>query len=174
MTLYEIGEDVRALNEMLEELGGDISEPEIEAAFDVWFAEVKTNQIAKVDAYCALIREFEAKSDARANEAARLLKLSHADSDAADRLKKRLKWFMDATEQAKIETPRFKVAVQKNGGTIPLIVNPAWEADPASAPEQFHKVRIDLDKEAIREAMRNDEAVEGCAIGERGTHLRIR
>lgn len=47
-------------------------------------------------------------------------------------------------------------------------------ADPASAPEAFQRRVIQLDNTAIREAIRNDEAPEGCGLGERGTQIRIR
>jgi len=49
-----------------------------------------------------------------------------------------------------------------------------WEEMPATAPEAFHRRVIELDKQAIREALEGGEEINGCAIVERGTHLRIR
>lgn len=173
-SLFQIGDDIRALDDLLFELEGEVTDTEIEAAIDQWLAENKDNLFAKIDGYCALIGEREALAKARQDEAQRLSDLAQHDTNRVTRLRARLKAFFELHDITKMETHHHKLTIAKNGGTLPLIVNPVWLADPANAPEQFHKVRIDLDKEAIREALRNDEPVEGCAVGERGTHLRIK
>jgi len=174
MTLFKIADEIRALHDLLTELDGDVSDAQVEETVDQWLAQIGEQVEEKVDAYCVLIHEFEARANARHEESARIAKLGNADTGNAGRLKDRLKQFMEATGRLKIETPAFKLAIQKNGGVLPLIVPEDWEIEPARAPEAFQRRVIQLDKQAIREALRNDEMVNGCALAERGTHLRIR
>lgn len=173
-TLYEISQDLIAIEELLTETGGEITDDEAGAALEKWFDEIGEQRDAKIDGYCALIREFEARSEARELEAKRLMALAGSDLNNAKRLKARLKGFMEAQGLKKLETPRFRLSVANNGGAQPLMVPPAWEAEPASAPEAFQRRVIQLDKDAIREAIRNDEEAHGASLGERGNHLRIK
>jgi hypothetical protein len=173
-TLFQIGDSLTALDNLLAECGGEITDAEAEAAIDEWLAETNTMLETKVDGYAALIREYESRSEAREVEARRLMALAGSDGNNAKRLKARLKSFFEAHGIAKLETPRFRVSIQANGGFLPLIVPPAWERDAAEAPEAFQKRVIELDKKAIREAIRNDEETYGAALGEPGTHLRIK
>lgn len=173
-TLYEIGADIAALNELLFEMDGDVTDADAEAAIDTWLQENDYALETKLDTYCALIHEREAIAEARNQEARRLLALAQIDTNQTTRMRERLKRFFDLYAIGKVETPRFKLTLAKNGGKAPLLIRDEWRRDPASAPEQFHKHSITLDTDAIRTALENQEAVEGCAIGERGTHLRIR
>ena len=173
-TLFEIGEEIQALADLLTETGGEITDPEAESAIDDWLAETQMSLELKVDQYASLIREFEARSEAREIEAERLTALAGADGNQAKRLKDRLKAFFEIAGIKKLETPRFRVSIQANGGNTPLIVPPMWEQDPAEAPEAFQRRVIELDRNAIREAIRNDGETHGACLGERGTQLRIR
>lgn len=173
-TLFEIADEIRALHDLLTELGGELPDAEAEAAIDGWLAETDAALEKKVDGYCGLVREFEARSEAREIEAKRLMALAGADGNQAKRLKARLKDFFDASGLKKLETPRFRVSIQANGGVLPLHIPPDWDNDPANAPEAFQCRVIQLDRDAIREAIRNDEEAHGASLGERGTHLRIK
>jgi Gp157 protein len=173
-TIFQIADEISALHDLLSECGGELPDEQAEAAIAEWLAETDVALDRKVDSYCGLIREFEARSEAREIEAKRLMAIAGADGNQAKRLKARLKDFFQVCGLQKLETPRFRVSIQANGGSLPLIVPPAWEADPASAPEAFHKHVIQLDREAIKNAIRNDEETHGAHLAEHGTHLRIR
>lgn len=173
-TLYELSQDLLALEALLTETGGEITDDDAGAALERWFDELGERRDAKIDGYCALIREFEARAEARELEAKRLMALAGSDGNNAKRLKARLKAFFEAQGIKKLETARFRLSVQGNGGALPLIVPEAWEREPASAPEGFQRRVIQLDKEAIKTAIQNDDETHGAHLGERGTHLRIK
>lgn len=173
-TLYEIGGNLTALHDLLIECDGEITDAEAEAAIDGWLAEMQTALETKVDNYCALIREYESRADARELEAKRLMVGAGAYNNNAKRLKGRLKGFLELHGIARLETERFLLSVQRNGGKAPLVVPERWEQEPASAPEAWQRRVIQLDKEAIREALEAGEQVDGCEIAPRGNHLRIR
>ena len=169
--LYDITEDLRALEDLLVETGGDISDPEVASAVDAWFSELQTDLEGKVDGYAALIRMMETRAEVRKTEAKRMADLQRADENAAHRLKSRLQEHLDVLGIARVDTPHFTVSVQNAGGKVKLDVH-----DEEAVPQEFQRERtiIELDKEAIREALEAGREVPGAVLMERGRVLRIR
>jgi hypothetical protein len=174
MTLYEIGKELEALAARLSEAGGEITDDEAGVALEEWFAQLGEQRDQKIDNYAALIREFEARAEMREAEAKRLLALAATDNNNAQRLKARLQVFFADQGITKLETNRFRLSMHKNGGKAPLIVPEEWEREPARAPEAFHRLVIQLNKEEIRGVLEAGDEVQGCRIAERGSHLRIK
>lgn len=169
-TLYEITEDLRAIDALLYEAGGDVSDETVLAAIESWIAEMDNDLKNKVDGYASYISELLAKATARKAEAKRMADLARANENAAKRLKERLLWAFQERGLDKVETPRFVVSVAKNGGKAPLDIQVAGE----QLPPRFQKVTVDADKEAIRKAIESGEDVDGCVLMQRGVSLRIR
>jgi hypothetical protein len=61
-TLFQISDDLHALAELLDESEGVIDNDLADAAVDQFLAELGAETDRKVDNYCALIKELEAKS----------------------------------------------------------------------------------------------------------------
>jgi hypothetical protein len=199
-TLYEIESDLQALDDLLCEMGGDISDPEVEKAVDAWFAEADSNVTTKVNNYCRLLAEMDARAAVRKAESDRLAALAHIDSNASRHLKSRLLGFMQRRAYGRLDCPDFRVSVAKNGGRLPLEIKDVVEKNPAilDGPDRvnFTQTTIALDKERIRAALEQYEAevreeariaedegrepvpipcpVEWAWFGERGQHLRIK
>jgi len=169
-TLYEIADDLRMLEELLLDSGGEITDPERERAVDTLFAEYLENRDDKIDAYCSLMREMEARRDARQDEANRLTELAARDDGAVRQMKGRLLWFLHDTGVSKVETARFRLSVVQNGGAVPVTITCA----PEELPEQFRKITISPDNKALRQALEAGEALPFAALVERGFHLRIK
>lgn len=174
MTLFEISDELAAIEELLTENGGDITDDAAGETLEAWFDQLTDVRDAKIDDYCRLITMIRERAEARHREIMRLGALADTDENAITRLKTALHNFMIERNVTKIETTLHKLTLAKNGGKAPLIVPEAWRDDPASAPEQYHRTVIHLDTELIRADLAGGEDVPGCAIGERGTHLRIR
>lgn len=173
-SLYRISEDLIVLSDLLTELDGEIGENAIGQAIEQWFDEIGDERDRKIDNYCALIREMEDRATSREAEARRLLRLAELDLNAARRLKASLKSFLDLHQIKKLETDRFKLTVAQNGGKTPLDLPPEWSANPAAAPERYHRHVIEVDREAIRADLESGVRIDGCTLRDRGTHLRIR
>jgi parvulin-like peptidyl-prolyl isomerase len=173
-TLFQIGEDMQALDALLGEVGGDVTDEQAGAAIDRWLEENRAALAEKLDGYCWVLKEREARCLAREAESKRLAELARSDRNAARRLKDRLKEFFARQGMERFETAHFKLAVQPNGGKRTLLVNRDWTDDPTAAPEQYHRRVILLDTEAIRADVEAGVEVEGCELAEHGTHLRVR
>lgn len=171
-TLMQISQDMLALDDLIAECGGDVSDPRVAEAVDQWMAEIQGNMSEKVDSYAALITEMRRRSDVRLAESARLAARAKVDENAADFLTMRLKTAMALHGIKKIETDRFTVSVVNNGGKAPVFID-----DPATVPAELTRTipaKVEPDKDKIRAALESGEAVPGCTLGERGTRLSIR
>jgi hypothetical protein len=170
-TLFNLSDEILALDAQLDD--DQLTDEQRAELVDLWL-ETQEDAKAKLDNYAALIRELDARAEAREAEAKRLIALSLTDEHKAANLRARLKFYFERHELKQFETPRYKLTLQGNGGALPLVVPPEWEEDPANAPEAFQRQIIQLDKNAIREAIRNDEETHGARLGERGSSIRIR
>ena len=167
-TLLDIADDFAALDDLLDELDGDISGQE--AAVAALFAESGAALDEKVDGYVRLIREYDARVALRKEEAKRIAALAKTDEGRAKWLKERLLFALDAMGIDKLETATHRVSVAKNGGKAPLIID---DADALGEFFFIEEVRR-LDKDALRAALATRDDVDGAHIGERGRSLRIK
>jgi hypothetical protein len=168
-TIYEIADDLRALHDLLAETGGEVT-PETEAALAAFEAEMLANTSEKLDRYCSLIAELDARSASRKAEAKRIGDLARTDERVADSLRERLRWFFETNGIGKQETARFRVSLVANGGKAPLILDCAVDELPAWAISN----RPSVNSEAIREALERGDIVPFAHLGERGKRVSIR
>lgn len=191
-TLWEIGDDLLALDDLLAEIGGDVSEEEAERAIDEWLAETREAEAAKLDRYAALIRTLEARAEIQEAESKRLADRARANKNNARRLKDRLLLHMERTGQKKIAGNLYAATVAKNGGKAPVEVT----VDPRDLPAPFRRAKLTLacptdetlealadqatrldlepDTDAIRTALEAGEKLPFARLGDRGHHVRIR
>ena len=160
MNLYSRNADLEEFENALLEAGGEFDEEGQGALLEATFEKLQGDLDAKLDSYCALIRNAEARAKVRDAEARiqkeegqRLAQLVSTDENLVRRLKAVLLWFMRRRELGKRQTPRFTIWRQAGGGKAPIIVPPAWLANAVWAPERFRKVTITLDLDAIRQEL---------------------
>lgn len=168
-SLFTISEDFLALDALLEELNGDISDPKVATAVDAWFTELDKDLNKKADNYAAFVTELLARAKARKEEADRLSHRAEMDTNTAKWLKDRLKGVLQERGIKKLDTDRFVISVCVNGGKQPLTMPENIDDLPVS----FCKVILEPDVDLIRNTLSAGDAVPGCSLGERGTHLRI-
>lgn len=172
-TLLEITDDLMALDDLLTECGGDVSDPAVAEAIDRWMAELGTGFEKKVDNYAALIVSLERRSDVRKGEAQRLQLRARIDANAAEFLANRLKAVLVSLGKKKVETDRYTVSIVTSGGVQSLDV-----FDPDAVPEQFKVTppppppKINTD--AIRVALNAGQEVPGARYLPRTQNLRIK
>ena len=165
MKLYELTSDLITLQELLEESVDDqLLQDTLEA--------VQGEYDVKMESYAKVIKNLEADMDALKAEAKRLTDKRKVLENNIDRLKKAMFDSMKATGITKAGGQLFTVAIQKNGGKVPVIV--AEDADLSILPDQLVKVVESPDLEAIRELLEAGKVVEGFTLGERGESLRIK
>lgn len=169
MNLYELTQEMIELDTLLA-TAEDPDDPEIFEAIQRALA-LHDERERKVDAYCCLIAEISARAAARKAEAQRLAENASRSEATVKRLKTRLLDAFNAMGIGKLETERFTVSVAKNGGLVPLELDPTL--DPSTLPEEFQRVTISPDTDAIRAALATT-TLPFAKLGERGQHVRIK
>ena len=175
LSLMQLSEREQAWLEALthdDEEGNPISE-EIQDKVISEYIAADGDFKAKVDRYCDLIAAFSGRAAYQEHMADHYRKMQQRNQGVADKMRMRLKQVMELRGETKIETNDHRLSLVKNGGRARVIVPDGWIYDPAKAPERFHHHKIQLDSNAIRAALEDGETIEGCAIADRGTHLRI-
>ena len=170
-TLLEITDDMLALDALLAECGGDVTDPRAEEAVNEWMNGLSQDFEFKVDNYAALISEMRARAQVRREEAERIAAKVKRDEDAARWLCDRMRDALTLLGRKKVETSRYTLTVAGNGGKLPLFIE-----DETKVGEDYTEIvevrKIDKDK--LREDLESGKEVPGCYLMPRGTHLRIK
>lgn len=169
-TIFDIAEDMRALDDLLTECGGDISDPDAMVALDAFLMELESDLEGKVERYVRLCKELEARSAARKEEARRIAHRAKVDAASAAGLKRRLLDALLVMDRTRVETATFKVTVGKAGGKLPLVI------DEGEIPEEYicRKVSESPDTDAIRAALDSGTTLPFATYGSRAVTLRVR
>ena len=161
--LYELTADVLTLQDMLEQPLDD------EQILLDTLEAVQGEYEDKLEAYCKVIKNLETDAEAFKMEAQRLTDKRRVLENNIARLKRAMFDSMKATGTAKVKGQLFTVAIQKNGGKLPVVVT----ADVSALPEDCVKVVKSPDLEAISKLIDSGNT-EYAHYGERGESLRIR
>lgn len=171
-TLFEIGDDLIALDNLLDETGGELANPEVETAISTWFAELAQAESTKLAGYVGYIRQLDMEMEAAKQFAAHFTAKAKTRENRTRWLKDRMKDYLAQTNRTKVQTADGQtIAVQKNGGKAPIEHD---VVDPNELPDRFTKTIRQADNDAIRAALESGESLGFARLLPVGTHLRIR
>lgn len=165
--LYEITGDILTLQEMLEDSVED------EVLTDTLEA-VQGEYEIKLEAYCKVIKNLEADIVGIKAEEKRLADKRKVLENNIERLKKAMFDSMKATNTPKVKGTLFTVAIQKNGGVVPIKYDKSDKYITDHLPDQLVNIVETPNLDAIRELLEAGKTVEGFSLGERGESLRIK
>lgn len=167
-SLYEITGNILALQDMLEEPLED--EQVLLDTLDAVSGEYEF----KLESYCKVIKNLEADIVGIKAEVDRLTTKRRVLENNIERLKKAMYDSMRATNTPKIKGQLFTLAIQKNGGKIPVIYDKDNKDITANLPDNLVNYVETPNLDAIREALEHGQVVTGFTLGERGESLRIK
>lgn len=121
----------------------------------------------KADNYAKIIKELEAKQNARKEEAKRLTESAKVFENRVKALKINLFNSMKATGKTKFATDLFSFNIAKNGGKQTLTID-------GDVPEEYTKTITENDTDKIRQALENGEKLTFAHLEPRGESLRIK
>ncbi len=145
--LYDEDADEQMILDTLESIEGEI--------------EDKANNYAKI------IKELEAKQNARKEEAKRLTESAKVFENRVKALKSNLFNSMKATGKTKFATDLFSFNIAKNGGKQTLTID-------GEVPEEYTKTITENDTDKIRQALEKGEKLTFAHFEPRGESLRIK
>lgn len=175
-TIFDISADLQALDDLLSDIGGEVTDEETEKAIDSWLAELGAERDSKLEAYAYLIAENEARALALKQEATRLKARRDAVENKVARLKERLKVYLELNGIDKIKTDLFTFALQQSGGKPKVNLVAFYAENPVELPEGLRRVKFEADLESIREKLEAEEewVSQYAELQKPGRHLRIR
>ena len=159
-TLYELTEEARELQDMIEEYPPETFSDTIES--------LQLMIEDKADSYAAVNQNITNEITALKAEEERLRTRRSALERNQMRLMKAIREAMNALGKTKIKTEKFTFSVSKNGGLQPI------EVDAELLPDNYKKVIVEPDKELIRKVIESGIDIPGVKVLERGTHLTIK
>lgn len=121
----------------------------------------------KADGYAKIIKELEAKKNARKEEAKRLTESAKVFENRVNALKLNLFNAMKSTGKTKFATDLFTFNIAKNGGLQKITIE-------GEVPEEYTKTVVENDMDKIREALRVLGDLPFAHLEPRGESLRIR
>ena len=164
MNLYELTSEFLQLQQMLED-------PDMESQLLADTMEAIEGEIEwKADNYAKVIKNMEASIDAIKKEQERLSNKKSILEGSIQRLKDNLQNAMYATGKTKFKTDLFSFNIQKNGGSLPVIVDVETE----KLPDDLVIVSEKPDLKAIAKYIEETGDVTYAHFGERGESLRIK
>lgn len=158
------------LHEHAEAHEGDVSA--LEEVLAPYWERHDLDVAVKAESTAWVVRELEARADARRRAAAQLQDLAEREERAAERVRAYVMGIMREASVSKLDGKTAQWRRQKNGGKVPLVIPP----EVVDLPEAYQRteIRVLPDKDAIRAALERGETVPGCALGERGERLVLR
>lgn len=159
---------MKALDDLLLEIGGDLTEAQVNEAIDNWLQENQNNLEQKLEGYGKLIRSKDATQKALAEERDFYGKKATVEKNGVERLKKRLLEFFTDQNITEIQSGNFRFKVTQNGGTASLVIDE--EYDLKKIPKRFFKQV--LDEDAVRKALESGEELAFAKL-KRGQHVRL-
>jgi len=173
-SLYKIGMDLNAIEDIMEGLGGDVSDEEVDQIITAWMTENQESLGEKIDGYCNMIEMFEDRATRRKERAKQMADLAKSDKAHARRLIDRILDFMVSHSIDKIETDVRKVTTPTCSGkqTLRLGTN----IDVTEFKESHQKVDIitSPNTDAIRADIEAGKSFPYAELLPRGKRLSIK
>lgn len=153
ITLYQITEEQKRINYLLEESGGEIT-PEIEELMTI----TEANLVAKGEGYAKAIFHYKRVEEAIKAEEERLSKIKKTCQNIQANLKERIANAMLIFEKESLEYDTFKISFRKSTSI---------EIDEsASIPNDYIKVKTEIDKRGLTEAIKSGKQIDGVRLRE--------
>lgn len=166
MNLYDITESLMKLQTLLED--PEVDQQLVEDTIKDYTEELEV----KADGYARVIKNLEGNVDALNKEIKRLQAHKKACQNGIDQLKANLFDSMKKLNKPKIKTDLFNITIQKNGGSLPVIVDVPTE----QLPDECVIVEEKPNLTTIAKLLGNDPEKYGklAHFGDRGESLRIK
>lgn len=150
-SLYRITSEQLKINELLEELEGELT-PELEEALMI----NEDNFLAKSEGYIESIAYFKAKAEAAKVRIEEMQRIKRVSENAEKRLKERMQWAMETLGRDKMEVGLHKISLCRT-----LAVNIISEA---AVPNEYVKVETSIDKVKLKEALKTGAIIPGAEL----------
>lgn len=157
MRLYEIPTEFAMLEQVLIDNDGELT-PELEKSID----EVLRAGKDKIEGAAMVMRGLELEAEVCKSESRRLIERATSLQNNADRLKKLILYALDGAFGGKVKTALLTVWGQTSAPSTSLDLEPGTVLE--SLPERFVRVKRELARDELKEALKRGEEIPGEII----------
>lgn len=167
-TLFKISDDLAALQQLLEESGGEVTE-ENQAALDSWRDELSTTLETKLESCWWLLRKWRSDTDTAEAIRDQMDAIIRNRKGSSDWMKDAIKYVMEKNGLKRLDVPNTmqSFSIRGNGGQQSLTV------EDGAIPLEYTYADVRIDTEAIRAALEAGKELPFARLEPRGTHLAV-
>ncbi|WP_036488205.1 siphovirus Gp157 family protein [Myxosarcina sp. GI1] len=174
MNLLDLNTELQQLNELIDSVSSSFIPPELKTAVDDLLdcqKDTKAAYLDKIDNIAALIESRKYWIEVRQKELKRLSRLIKSDKNKVNWLQSYLLDHLQGKDLNRLRTRRFNLTVADNGGKRPMIID---DIPASSIPYELCKVRLEVDRDAVRYALESGHKLRFAQLATPGKHLRIK
>ena len=158
-SLIQIAQDSAALEELLQEEGGELNE-----TLETFLTEIETGLTTKADNYYSMMDHLTATGDRYRKRAEAYRAAAKSAEGIVGRMKDRIHTAMKVMNVQEIEGKSIRFKIQNSPASLVLDGS-------ASLPVEMTIVTVTPDSAKIKAALKSGETVPGARL-EQGTHVR--
>ena len=162
LSMYEMTEEWQNVFNML--LDPEVPEDAVMDTIEM----IEADMDIKADGYAKIMKSMDGDVDKISEEIKRLQERKASITNRKNWLKSGLENMMRTTGRTKFKTALFSFNIQKNGGAVPVVIDPTM-----TVPAEWLKPG-DPDTVKIRKYLEAGNTLPFAELGERGESLRIR
>lgn len=160
-TLFELQNEFQMLYNMMTD--PDVDEQVLQDTLEAVMGEFEV----KAEGCVYFMKRLEMERDKAKDVANDLLAKAKARDNALNRMKEMILKTMESAQVRKIDAGAFTIAVSKNGGKQPMIID-------GDVPDNFKRIIYEDDKELIRKHLEDGEVLNFARLLPRGEHISIK
>lgn len=158
-SLIQIAEDSAALEELLQETGGELTK-----TLESFLAEIETGLTTKADNYYSMIDHLESTAERYRKRSEAYRAAAKSAENIVEKMKERIHAAMQIMGKSEVEGKTIRFKIQHSPASVKIY-------DPSGIPADMTIVTVTPDTAKIKAALKAGELVDGCRL-EQGTHIR--
>lgn len=174
--LFEITQDMKKLQDILDLEADVANDPDSGLAFADWAKGLAEEQEKKLDGYVAVIKQLEMEAAAATAEMEQWKMKANSRKAQAQWLKDKMREHMVAVGVDELTTERgYRICLQQNGGQVPVLYDDGAIQNMTDAElGRFVEDVPSVNKTEVRKALEAGEELSFARLGHPGKHVRVR
>jgi hypothetical protein len=158
-SLIQIAQDSAALEELLQESGGELSE-----TLETFLAEIETGLTTKADNYYSMMDHLGSTAERYRKRSEAYRAAAKSAENIVERMKDRIHAAMQIMGKTEVEGKTIRFKIQNSPASLKI-------AEGTVLPAEMTIVTVTPDAAKIKAALKSGDTVNGCRL-EQGTHVR--
>lgn len=158
-SLIQIAQDSAALEELLQESGGELSE-----TLEAFLSEIETGLTTKADNYYSMMDHLGSTAERYRKRSEAYRQAAKSAENIVERMKERIHTAMQIMGKTEVEGKTIRFKIQNSPASLKI-------DEGAKLPSEMTVVTVTPDTTKIKAALKAGNTIPGCSLVQ-GTHVR--